>query len=68
MKKKTSKEKKNQVIEIHIYVHQTNPNGAGTGGGVYIQPRCTCNDHRPYGGTSAPCPIHGGSQSNITLC
>jgi len=27
-KKQTKKEKKNQVIEIHIYVHQSNSNGA----------------------------------------
>ena len=29
MKKKPKKEKKNRVIEIHVYVHQQNSNGCG---------------------------------------
>jgi len=36
MKKKQIKKKEPQVVEIHIYVHQTSNNTTGGGGGVWV--------------------------------
>lgn len=56
MKKKTTtkKEKPKQVVEIHIYVHQT-PNWAGTAYPNLPTLQCTC------GRTNTTCPIHGNA-------
>lgn len=62
--KKNKKENK-QIVEVHVYIHNTNTNGAGG----YIPPRCTCNDYKGNGPTSAPCPVHpNGQWNNITTC
>ena len=53
-KKQIKKEKKNQVVEIHIYVHQVNPNNAGCGSGVWTCPPNSTN--KPY------------QDPNIVLC
>ena len=68
MKKKTKK--KNEVIEIHIYIHEDKPlnnplyppNGGAGGTGIFY-PQCTCNRT----GCVGPCPIHGNNYP-ITWC
>ena len=52
---------KKQSIDLHIYVHQTNPNGAGGAGTFYTQ--CTCGQ-----GVSSQCPVHKGNPHYEVTC
>lgn len=65
MKKKTKKKENKQVIEIHIYVHQNNLNGAA-GTGIYYT-SCTCGTYKG-GLTSAPCPVHPLNPPYVVTC
>jgi len=65
MKKKTNK---NQIVEIHIYVHQANFSSpmASSGAGGSITFQCTCDMYKGNGATSAPCPLHPNGRHYVT--
>jgi hypothetical protein len=68
MEKKRIKKENKQIVEIHIYVHQNNPNSAGGGGGTFYY-QCTCAQRAINpNGTSSPCPVHPLNQPYYVTC
>lgn len=70
-KKKTKgvKKEKKQIVEIHIYVHQSNPNGVGGGNSTQFN-QCTCDIYKGSGTASSSCPVHPNGKyppPNVTI-